>query len=82
MYEDDKVRSEALSVLARCFQPRQWFGDDNECAGDVLMWVYRKNDSGAWEVGYFMPDRTWFPESAFSTKEAAAERVHWLNGGK
>jgi hypothetical protein len=50
------------------------------------MWVYRQGEDGRWLVGYFFPDHTWFTESSFDAtdkgKELAAQRVHYLNGGK
>lgn len=33
-------------------------------------------------VGYYEPDGTWIPESDHNDTERAAERVHYLNGGK
>lgn len=33
-------------------------------------------------VGFYLPDGKWEPESDHSTRDAAAERVHYLNGGK
>ena len=32
-------------------------------------------------VGFYNPNGGWIPESDHDTKEAAADRVHWLNGG-
>ena len=79
---------ERLEVMRRCFQPRQWF----KCDGDIdpyiineqesFMWVYRKNQEGQFEVGYFAPDGAWFAEGVFASKEEAVLRVHYLNGGK
>ena len=79
----DKVRSDTLAAVARCFQPRQWWQEDlTGTYGDVLMWVYRQADGWKWEVGYYMPDRMWFCDSTHATRDEAAERVRWLNGGK
>lgn len=47
----------------------------------TLMWVYRTNSDGYWEVGYFLPDQTWFKDGDFPSKEQAAARVNYLNGG-
>lgn len=77
-----------LSLLRKCFQPRQWFS--GECGPDpfliadedVFMWVYKEGPNGLFLVGYFAPDGTWFTESSFRTKEDAANRVNYLNGGK
>ena len=46
------------------------------------MYVYRRTEPQLWTVGYYTPDGTWEPESDHDSKEAAAERVHWLNGGR
>jgi len=45
------------------------------------MYVYIKSEPGLWTVGFYSPDGKWNPESDHDTKEAAAERVAWLNGG-
>lgn len=81
--------TDRISSFRECFQPRQWFMDDDGIdagiEGDVLMWVYRTDEQGRWMVGYFLPDKSWFTESVYGTcdnsKERAAARVHWLNGG-
>jgi hypothetical protein len=46
-----------------------------------MAWVYKVSTSGFWEVGFYAPDGPWHHESHHITKEAAAERVHYLNGG-
>ena len=33
-------------------------------------------------VGFYAPGGKWHPENEFATKFEAAERVHYLNGGK
>jgi len=45
------------------------------------MYVYIQSEPGLWTVGFYKPDGTWEPESDHASREAAAERVHWLNGG-
>ena len=45
------------------------------------MWVYESFESGLWTVGYYAPGGKWMPESDHSSKDAAAARVHYLNGG-
>lgn len=35
-----------------------------------------------WTVGFYNPNGEWTPESDHETPEKAAERVHYLNGGK
>ena len=46
------------------------------------MWVYIKTESNLWTVGFYSPDGKWNTDSDWATRETAAERVHWLNGGK
>jgi ribosomal protein S16 len=47
------------------------------------VYVYRdfRKDAGCYTVGYYDPKGKWEPESDYETKEQAADRVHWLNGG-
>lgn len=77
-----------LNALRNCFQPRQWFSHEGEpdpfviADEDAFMWVYRKLDTGAFEVGYYTPDGSWFAESQHASAETAAMRVNFLNGGK
>lgn len=81
-----------LEQMRKCFQPRQWFKCDGEpypfvMEEDALMWVYRpaSNTLGKhFEVGYYMPDGSWFCDSAYEGDNAklnAAARVRFLNGG-
>lgn len=44
-------------------------------------WVYIRSEPGLWTVGFYRPDGKWEPESDHDTREEAAERVHYLNGG-
>lgn len=46
------------------------------------MWVYIKSESNLWTVGFYAPNGIWHTDSDHSTQVAAAERVHYLNGGK
>jgi hypothetical protein len=46
------------------------------------MYLYQKSEPGLWSVGYFTPSGKWEKESDCSSAAEAAERVHWLNGGK
>jgi len=46
-----------------------------------LSYVYRQSEPGLWTVGFYKPDGEWLPESDHSSKEDAAARVHYLNGG-
>lgn len=46
------------------------------------MYVYKRTSVGEqlWTAGYY--GRKWEPESDHKTSEAAAARVHYLNGGE
>ena len=44
-------------------------------------WVYIESEPGLYTVGFYRPDGTWEPESDHGTREDAANRVHYLNGG-
>ena len=47
------------------------------------MHVYKWfRDAGVWTVGFYDPLGNWEPVADFTTEEQAAERVHYLNGGK
>ncbi|MFU0833754.1 MAG: hypothetical protein ACFWUC_12560 [Oscillospiraceae bacterium] len=46
------------------------------------MYSYQKTEPGQWSVGMFTKDGEWQTESVWYTSEEAAERAHWLNGGK
>ncbi len=46
------------------------------------MYVYINSEPGLWTVGFYRPDGKWEPESDHDNKEAAAERVAWLNGSR
>lgn len=45
------------------------------------MWVFIQSEPGLWTVGFYDPKGKWQPESDHSSSEAAAARVHFLNGG-
>lgn len=46
------------------------------------VWLYRdlRRDAGCFTVGFYDPQGKWEPESDHATSEAAAARVHYLNG--
>ena len=46
------------------------------------MYVYVQSEKYLWTVGFYKPDGTWVSESDWSNPSKAAERVHYLNGGK
>lgn len=45
------------------------------------MYVYMRTEAGVWTVGFFKPNGDWVAEGDYSCRGAAAERVHYLNGG-
>lgn len=45
-------------------------------------YVYKQFEPGLWTVGFYDPSGAWYPESDHDSTEAAAERVHYLNGGQ
>jgi len=51
-------------------------------------YVYKMTEPGLYTVGFYDPNGKWIPESDHSQKdgktgrELAADRVHYLNGGK
>jgi hypothetical protein len=46
-----------------------------------MAYIYIKSENHLWTVGYYDPSRIWHPESDHQSAEAAADRVHYLNGG-
>ena len=46
------------------------------------MWIYKMNNFYTYEVGYYTPDKDWVIDSYWGTKDLAAKRVNYLNGGK
>ena len=46
------------------------------------MYVYIKSEKELWTVGFYDNYNKWQPESDHADPKMAAERVHWLNGGK
>jgi len=45
------------------------------------MYVYIKSEECLWTVGFYNPKGEWVPESDWCSRELAAARVHYLNGG-
>ncbi len=45
------------------------------------MYVYLRSEPGLYTVGFYAPSGEWHPESDWNSREKAAARVHWLNGG-
>ena len=46
------------------------------------MYVYIRSEPQLWTVGFYTLDGEWIAESDHGCSEDAAERVHWLNGGR
>lgn len=45
------------------------------------MYVYVKTEPGLWTVGFYNPRGDWVSESDHGSKNEAAARVSYLNGG-
>jgi len=45
------------------------------------MYVYKQTESDLYTVGFYTPTGKFIPESDWSIREEAIERVHYLNGG-
>lgn len=46
------------------------------------MYIYIETEPGLWTVGFYKPDGKFVAESDHDSHEKAAERVHYLNGGR
>jgi len=44
------------------------------------MYVYIQSEKYLWTVGFYNPNGEFIPESDHDSPNAAAERVHYLNG--
>jgi len=44
-------------------------------------WIYVKSEPQLYTVGFYSPEGEWHAESDWDTRQAAAARVHYLNGG-
>lgn len=47
-----------------------------------MSWVFRQSEPGLYTTGFYDPNGGWWPESDYNSKEAAANRVSFLNGGE
>jgi hypothetical protein len=45
------------------------------------MYVYVRSEPTLWTVGFYDPHGEWHSDSDHESRELAADRVHWLNGG-
>lgn len=48
----------------------------------MTLWVYIQTEPQLWTVGFYAPDGKFHSDSDHSDREKAADRVHYLNGGK
>lgn len=48
----------------------------------MTTYVYIRSEPHLWTVGFYDPDGKWHPESDHDSTDLAAERVHYLNGGR
>ena len=55
--------------------------DNQKEKGEIQMWVYIESERGLYTVGFYDHNGGWHPESDHNSKEEAAKRVHYLNGG-
>jgi hypothetical protein len=46
----------------------------------MVCWIYLHSQSGLWTVGFYDASGEWQPESDHTSPDAAAHRVHYLNG--
>lgn len=87
----DDTGADRLRRMRWCFRPRDWFRGEGEPdpraleEEDTFVWKYRSftDDQGVvkFSVGYFFGGGEWFTDGEYNTREEAAARVHWLNGG-
>ena len=45
------------------------------------MWVYLRTEKRLWTVGYYRPDGKFETDDDFDDRDAARDRVAYLNGG-
>lgn len=81
-----RLQEQWQEMLRRSFDPRQWFvdgerPDEGFSPEGSFMWIYRETESGLFTVGYFAPDRSWNTDSDWGSRDEAARRVNFLNGG-
>jgi hypothetical protein len=61
---------------------RQAAADETQRTKEQTMtWIFKRTEAELWTVGHYTPDGTFEAESDHGDREAAAARVHWLNGG-
>ena len=47
-----------------------------------IVWVYVLSEPGLFTVGFYDPKGIWHADSDHSSRDDAAKRVHFLNGGE
>lgn len=47
-----------------------------------IKWIYIQSEPSLFTVGFYKPNGEWESESDHVTREQAANRVHYLNGGE
>lgn len=45
------------------------------------IWIYERTEPGLYTVGFYDPKGNWHSDSDHASREEAAKRVHYLNGG-
>ena len=45
------------------------------------MYVYIQTEPDLFTVGFYDPNGQWQPESDYNSRQEAADRAVWLNGG-
>ena len=45
------------------------------------MYVYIQSEPGLWTVGFYDPKGGWHPDSDWTDRDDARQRVNFLNGG-
>jgi hypothetical protein len=87
-----KERRQWQEMLVKSHEPRGcWEPDDPLLPThqqldreDKIMWKYKQMQIGAdflYVVGWYDPKGEWHADLSYSSREDAAARVHYLNGG-
>jgi hypothetical protein len=48
----------------------------------MYVYIRVKGEPSLWTVGFYDPSGEWHPDSDHDTRDDAAARVHYLNGGR
>jgi len=91
MSKSRSMRELWRDMVWQSYDPARWFEDGGRPEPDpdpvddgegYIMWVYRHTERSTWAVGYYTPSGEWVNDSDHQTQSEAADRVHYLNGGK